>query len=118
MDISITLEQDRGPDWVEEFFDGTRTGEGEEYFPVGKRIQNVRQGDFLYLVHQGLIVGRLLITKIDYDEKTLPVGAEGRPIAAKTVVWVKCPGERAGQRKMSRNSQRGFRYDDVPEWGG
>jgi hypothetical protein len=116
VDISITIEQHRSPAWLKAFFDGTRTG--LHYFAVGKRIRMVQAGDYLYLVYKNMVVGRLPITKVEYEEKTLPVGVERRPIGARTVVWVQCPGEPAGDRKISRRHQQSFRYDDVPEWAG
>ena len=114
MDISCTIPQTQTFTWVEEFFDGTRTK--DEDFPFGTRIKDVQKGDFLYLIYRGQIRGRLQITSVENAQRTVPVGSEGKPVDSKTIIWVRCPGEAVGGRVILRESHRGFRYANVPEW--
>jgi hypothetical protein len=114
MNITQTIPKTETPEWVGEFFDGTRRG--LEDFPFGQRLANVTPGDFLYLIHRGRIRGRLLITKVEQSPQTVRVGSQGRQVEAMTVVWVNCPGEDAGSRCIHREGHRGVRYDEVPEW--
>ncbi|MBV9123143.1 MAG: hypothetical protein JO112_07290 [Planctomycetes bacterium] len=116
MNITCTIGQKETPAWVAEFLDGTR--QGAVHFAFGQRINHVYPGDYLYLIHRGKVQGRLRITEVVEDaELTLPAGNEHEPIEAKTVVWVHCPGEPVGHRDIPRDSHRGFRYDEVSEWG-
>src|SRR5262249_36731419 len=101
-------------EWMDSFFDGTRTG--EEDFPFGRPVRNVEEGDYLYLIYHGRIHGRLLITRIEHARRRVRVGTHGQHVEAQTVVWVECPGESAGERNIRRDSHRGHRWDDVPEW--
>jgi hypothetical protein len=114
MDVTRTIPQREDPAWVAEFFDGTRSG--KEDFPFAQRIQRVEPGDFLYLVHRGRIRGRLEIIEVEQTQRTVRVGRDRALVRARTILWVQCPGESAGQRDIRRASHRGHRYDRVPEW--
>ena len=116
MHITCTIRKTETQAWVAEFFDGTRTEDQD--FPFGKRIRDVHPGEFLNLIHQGRIRGRLQITRVEHAQRTVPVGSEQKPVDSHTIIWVHCPGEAAGDRNIPRKSHKGFRYDGVPEWAG
>jgi hypothetical protein len=114
MDISRTMPQSEKPEYIDSLFDGTTTDKGD--WPFGRTVQNVEPGDFLYVIYRGRIHGRFRITRVEPTTRTVEVGTEARPVQAKTVVWVKYPGELAGTWNILRKGHRGHRYDDVPEW--
>jgi hypothetical protein len=110
MDITRTIPKTELPRWIDSFFNNSRKG-SKEYFPFGRHVKNVGPGDFLYLIYKGAVYGRLEIVKVDQGaNRRLPVGTKGIPINAKTIVWVRCPGDRP-QRTMRRRSHRGHKYD-------
>lgn len=118
MDISRTFPQDETPDWVANLFNGNWQGETE--FPFGRTVRYVEQGDFLYLIYRGRVHGRMRVTDVEQHpqtRQTIQVGTDGHSVTARTVVWVELPGELA-PGNIPRDSHRGHRYDEVPEWPG
>jgi hypothetical protein len=115
VDITMTIPQGESPEWVESFFNSPRD-EGEDYFPFAATVRDVCPGDWLYVIYRGRIHGRLEILRVDYSGSSLPVGTLGETVNARTVVWVRCPGESAGDRNIPRDGHTQFHYDDVPEW--
>lgn len=114
MTITRTMPQDEDLDWVANLFNGTWTG--EEELPFGRTVRHVEPGDYVYLIYRGRVHGRLRVSDVEHADRTIVVGTDGHPVEAKTVVWVHCPGELAGDRNIPRSSHRNHRYDDVPEW--
>jgi hypothetical protein len=114
MDITRTIPQTEDPAWVESFFGGP---EREEDWPFSQRIANVEAGDFLYLIYQGRIVGRFEVVRIRQLAQTrpVPVGTDEYPVEAKTIVYVRFPGERALQL-IERRGHRNHRYYDGSGW--
>ena len=101
-------------EWIENLFNGTWTG--DEEIPLGRVARQVQQGDYLYLIYQGRVHGRLRINDVEQAQRTVVVGTDGHPVQARTILWVQCPGERA-PGDYPRTLRRGFKYDRVPEWG-
>ena len=114
--IAITIPQGHDPNWVDGFFDGTR--QGSEDFPLHAGNVNIHAGEYVYLIYQGRIHGRLSVEDVEYPDppQNIPVGTAGEVIEARTVVRVTCPGESAGERNIPRVGRPQFHYDDVPEW--
>jgi hypothetical protein len=116
MNITRTIQQTERPEWVDSFFDGS--WREEAHFPFGRRVRDVEEGDYLFIIYRGRVVGRCEITRVDQHDQpvTMQVGTDRNPVEAKTVVWVRFPGEPAGVRNIQREGHRGHRYDDIPEW--
>ena len=115
MGITRTIPKWEDPEWVAALFAGDRPWLDD--WPFAQTLRDVGEGDFLYVIYRGRIHGRFEIAAVEETDQTVTVGPTKRPLRARTVVWVRCPGELAGRRYIPRRGHRGARYDDVPEWG-
>jgi hypothetical protein len=114
MDITRTIPQTEDPNWVDSFFDGP---EREEDWPFSQRVTNVEPGDFLYLIYRSRIIGRFEVIRVEQLDKTksVPVGTDEHPVDAKTIVYLRFPGERA-PKLIARRSHRNHRYHGGSAW--
>jgi hypothetical protein len=115
MNITRTIPSWEDPEWLAALF-----AEGRPWlddWPFAQALRGVEEGDFLYVIYRGRIYGRFEIAAVEHVDQTATVGPKKRLVRARTVVWVRCPGEPAGGRNIPRRGHRNARYDDVPEWG-
>ena len=114
MDFTRTFPVHESPEFVEEFFDGSRDS---GFFPLPGYPRRAKVGDRVYAIYRGQIVGRCRITGIVRGSGETGVGSEDDSIDARCEVHVECPGERAPIVILRRGHQ-GIRYRPVPEWPG
>jgi hypothetical protein len=115
MHITVTMPRSYTREWVDALFDGSRP-EPELDFPFDRTSVNIQPGEWVYVIHQGLVCGRLQVTEIQHDAGQVAVGPDQRPINGRTVIWVSAPGEPAGDRCIERRGHQSFRYAHDLVW--
>jgi hypothetical protein len=66
-------------------------------------------GDWLYIVHQGVVAMRCRVLRTEPRHGPVLVGSDEHPIEAQCAIIVECPGERA-PREIRMRGFTGIRY--------
>jgi hypothetical protein len=104
--ITKTIPQKHGIEAVNSLYDGP-TGEFE--FHMAGKPSKLKVGDYVYTIWENMLIGRLLITRIE----TGVVNPEsGKP---RSLIYVATPGERLAE-PIPRQGHRGTRYYDGADW--
>ena len=104
--ISKTIPQKHGIEAVEALYEGRK---GEFEFHMAGKPSKLKVGDYVYTIWDNMLIGRLVITRID-------TGAvnpnSGKP---RSLIYVATPGERIA-KPVHRQGHRGTRYYDGVDW--
>jgi hypothetical protein len=91
------------------------------YFPlpgIPKKV-NLGGGDWLYVIHRGMVVGRCRITRVEVlprpSIEEVGPDKQGGEIQARCFIHVECPSERA-PRQIFRKGHTWIRDVLVPLW--
>ena len=104
--ITKTIPASRGDEGLESLFDGSLS---EFEFHMAGNPSRLSIGDFVYTIFKDELRGRLEITEF-ISGATNP--KSGRP---RTLIMVRCPGERIG-KPVHRKGHQGTRYYDGADW--
>ena len=104
--ITKTIPASRGEEGLESLYDGSRA---EFEFHMAGNPSRLAIGDYVYTIFKDELRGRLEITKF-IAGATNP--KSGRP---RTLIMVRCPGERIG-KPVERRGHQGTRYYDGADW--
>lgn len=106
--ITKTVPASRGQQGVESLYDGSLS---EFEFHMAGKPTRLNVGDYVYTIFQDRLYGRVEIKEL--------IGGAVNPDSgkARTLVMVKCPGERL-ENPIPRQGHRGTRYWDGDEWPG
>lgn len=117
MDIIRTIQASEEPSRVESYFNGQMT---QVCFPLRVKPTKACEGDWLYVIYQGKVVGRCRIDRLQTFQKPtpIPVGSDGHIIYARCLVHVQAPGERVPHDKNPIDARGwvGFRYAPESLW--
>ena len=104
--ITKTIPQKHGVEAVEALYDGPR---GEFEFHMAGNPSKLNVGDYVYTIWDNMLVGRLLITRIETGAVN---PSSGKP---RSLIYVATPGERLA-KPVPRGGHRGTRYYDGADW--
>lgn len=104
--ITKTIPASRGDAGLDALYDGTLT---EFEFHMAGNPSRLSVGDYVYTIFKHELRGRLQITKLT------PGATNPKSGKARTLIMVRCPGERIG-KPVARRGHQGTRYYDGSEW--
>ena len=104
--ITKTIPADEGIEHVNSLYDGSIS---ELEFHMAGKPSKLKAGDYVYTIFQHEISGRLQITRLEEGAVNPKSGK------ARTLIYVKAPGERL-QKTIPRKGHQGTRYYDCYEW--
>lgn len=114
LNVTRTIQQSEDVAWVSSFFNDPP---GERRFPVKGRPKRLAQGDWLYLIHRGQIVGRFAVISIEPIKGASIVGTARFQTGGTHNIVVRTPGEETPSGlAVLRKGHMGIRYDRVDEW--
>ncbi len=104
--ISKTIPQKEGVGAMEQLYDGSIST--FEFHMRGKPSR-LEVGEYVYTIWQDALVGRCVITRMEYDVVNPDNGKK------QTLIYVACPGERRDP-PLPHKGHRGTRYYDGVAW--
>lgn len=104
--ITKTIPANRGDGGIDSLYDGSIN---DFEFHMAGNPSKLKTGDFVYTIFNNELRGRLKITKL------IPGATNPRSGSPRTLIIVKCPGERI-KKPILRKGHRGTRYYDGLDW--
>ncbi len=104
--ITKTVPASRGQQGIDSLYDGSLQ---EFEFHMAGKPTRLNVGDYVYTIFKDELVGRCEIIDL--------IGGAVNPSSgkARTLIMVKCPGERLDE-PIARKGHRGTRYYDGSDW--
>ena len=104
--ITKTIPAARGEQGVESLYDGSLS---EFEFHMAGNPSKLSVGDYVYTIFNHELRGRLEITHL------IPGASNPKSGKPRTLIMVKCPGERMS-KPIYKKGHQGTRYFDGTEW--
>ncbi len=104
--ITKTIPASRGEAGIDSLYDGSIK---EFEFHMAGNPSKLSVGDYVYTIFDDELRGRLCITEL------IPGATNPKSGKPRTLILVKCPGERIS-KPVFRKGHRGTRYYDGADW--
>lgn len=104
--ITKTIPAKEGREALEKLYDGSIK---EFEFHMAGKPSKLNVGDYVYTIFEDKLMGRLKITKLKGGATNSNSGR------ARTLIYVKCPGEKL-KNPINKKGHRGTRYYDGSDW--
>ena len=104
--ITKTVPKSAGIEVANGLYDGTFS---EHEFHMAGTPSKLQVGDYVYTIFNNELIGRLIITEL------IPGHVNPKSGKPRTLIMVKCPGERLDM-PIPRRGHQGTRYYDGADW--